>query len=58
MNAEGCVEEKLQRFVARLHFEAVRLVTLAGGLLMLSLVHKLGRLELLCMIVRFVAIQN
>ena len=47
MNAESCTEEKLLRFVAQLHFEAVRLVTSAGGLLRLSLVHKLGRLELL-----------
>lgn len=56
MNAEGCVEGKSLKFVVWLHFEAVRLATLAGELLMLSLVHKLGRLELLGVVVRFVAI--
>ena len=46
MNAEGCVEGKLLKFVAQLHLEAVRLATSAGGLLTRSLAHKLGRLEL------------
>lgn len=58
MNAEGCVAGKLPRFVARLNLEAVRSVTLAGGLLRLSLVRRLGRLELLSMTAHFVAIQN
>lgn len=58
MNSECCVEGKLQRFVALLRFGAVRLVTLTGGLLMLSLVHKLGRLKLWSMIAGFVATQN
>lgn len=44
--------------MALLHFGAVRLVTLTGGLLMLSLVHKLGRLKLWSMIAGFVATQN
>lgn len=48
----------LLRFVARLHFEAVRLATLAGGLSKLSLAHKPGGLELLRMVARLVAIQN
>lgn len=39
------------------HFEAVRLATLAGGLLRLSRVHKPGRLELLNMIAHFAAIR-
>lgn len=44
--------------MALLHFEAVRLATLAAGLLTLSLVHKLGGPEILNMIARLFAIQN
>lgn len=58
MDSEGCVEGKSPRFAAGLHSEAVRLATLAGGLLRLSLVHKLGGLEILSMISHSVAIQN
>ena len=58
MNAEGCVEGKSPRFAAGLHSEAVRLATLVGGLLLLSLVHKLGCLEIPRMIFHSVAIQN
>ena len=57
MNAEDCVEGKSRRFVVRLHLEAVRLATLAGGLLMLSLVHKLVCLEL-GVVAQVVAIQK
>ena len=57
MNAEDCVEEKSRRFVVRLHLEAVRPATLAGGLLMLSLVHKLACLEL-GVVAQAVAIQK
>ncbi len=58
MNAEGCVEGKWPRSAARPHLEAVRLATSAAGLLMLNLVRKLGGLELLSMMARFVAIQS
>ena len=44
MDAEGCVEGKSQN---ELHSEAVPQVTLAGELSTQSLVHRLGRLELL-----------
>ena len=57
MYAEGCGEGKLQRFEAELHLEAVRLATSTGGPSMLSLVHKLGHLELWSMIAHFVAVQ-
>lgn len=58
MDSEGCVEGKSPRFAAGLQSEAVRLATLAGGLLRLSLVRKLGGLEILSMISHSVAIQN
>ena len=55
MDAEGCVEGKSQ---IELHSEAVQLATLAGELSTLSLVHKLGRLELLDLVFHSVAIQS
>ncbi len=58
LNAEGCVEGKSPRLVVRLHSEEIPLATLAGGLLVLSLVHKPGRLELSGVIARFLVIQN
>lgn len=58
MDSEGCVEGKSPRFAAGLHSEAVRVATLAGGLLRLSLVHKPGGLEIPSMISHSVVIQN
>lgn len=55
MDAEGYFEGKSQN---ELHSEAVRPATLAGELSTLSLVHKLGRLELLDVVSHSVAIQN
>ena len=54
MDAEGSVEGKSQN---DLHSGAVRLATLAGELSTLSLVHKLGHLELLDVLPHSVAIQ-
>lgn len=55
MDAEGCVEGKSQH---ELHSGAVQLATLAGELLILSLVHKLKCLELLDSVSHSVAIQS
>ena len=55
MDAEGCVEGESPN---ELHSEAVQLATLAGELSTLSLVHKLGCLELLDLVSNFVAIQS
>ena len=58
MNPEDRAEGKSPRFVARLHSETIRRVTLVGGLCMLSLERKLVRLELLSVIAHVVVIQN
>ena len=55
MDAECCVEGTSQN---ELHSEAVQLATLAGELLILSLVHKPRCLELLDLVFHSVAIQS